>query len=332
LSHNSQALIAGQRFLAGHQMSWILRALMALQVIIFLALGTWFTLHFARVLTVGGCYLLALVVVLGAHCTVTGIQFLLARSVRGDLAPQYRLSRFGALTLYDREVDASMRGIWWANPFLSDVPLPVPAEPHRELAILCVHGYFCTRAIWLPFARAAVARGYYCQALTIEPPFCSIDSYATQIGDAIDALCAASGSQSLVIVAHSMGALAVRSYLRQSQDARVARLVAIGAPHHGTFLAKFSHATNGRQMRRDSLWLEALNAAETPESLSRITSIYSAHDNIVTPYQTAEMPGADNRLLHGLGHVSLVYAAPVWEQVFDAIERDAQSLPDPRVM
>jgi pimeloyl-ACP methyl ester carboxylesterase len=327
VSDEAQAPIAGQHFLAGQQMSWILRALIALQVIAFLAIGAWFTLHFAHALTVGGCYLLALVVVLGVHCSVTGVQFLLARRVRQDLAPQYRLNLAGALSLYDREVDASMRGIWWANPFLNDVPLPVPVEPHRELAILCVHGYFCTRAIWLPFARAAIARGYYCQAVTIEPPFCSIDGYATQIGQAIDALCAASGSNNLVVVAHSMGALAVRAYLRRSQDARVARLVSIGAPHHGTLLAKFSRTANGREMRPDSPWLQTLNATETPMSLSRITSIYSTHDNIVTPYQTAELPGADNRLVHGIGHVSLVYSALVWQQVFDAIESAAKGPP-----
>jgi pimeloyl-ACP methyl ester carboxylesterase len=320
LSLESQTSPARQRFLAGQQMSWILRGLIVFQIVVFLALGAFFAAHFSRVLTTGGCYMLALVIVLGAHCAVTGTQFLLARRARGILEPQYRLKLGAALSLYDREVDASMRGIWWANPFLNDVRLPVPAEPKRELAILCVHGYFCTRAIWLPFARAATARGYYCEALTIEPPFCSVDGYAGQIGEAIDALCAASGSNSLVIVAHSMGALAVRAYLRQTRDTRVVRLVSIGAPHHGTLLARFSRGTNGREMRRDSPWLQALNAAETPESLARITSIYSPHDNIVTPYQSAELPGADNRLVHGIGHVSLVYSTLVWQQIFDAIE------------
>lgn len=314
-------------FLAGKQMAMLLRGLILVQLVAFVALGAWFASHFARIFTVAGCYVLAIVVLISIHCAITGIQFLMARGTREMLPREDQLTFSEAVTAYDREVDASMRGIWWANPFQCDAKLPTPIEPHRALPILCVHGYFCTRAVWLPFVRAAVARGYRCQAVTLEPPFCSISAYAGQIQAALDALALRTGATEVVIVAHSMGALAVRAYLRETHDPRVLRLVTLGAPHHGTTLAKFSRAKNTREMRRDSLWLRELNAAETPESLARITSIYSTHDNIVTPYLTAHLPGADNRLIRGVGHVSLLYSSAVWEQIFAAIEEDPNEAP-----
>jgi len=305
---------------AGSQIAWILRGLIVLQLLACALLGVFFSHHLARFITVAGCYVLALVVVLSVHMLVTGMQFFLAWLGRPPLPKEQRVNFFSALSTYDREIDASMRGIWLANPFFAKAPLAEPSVPLRALPILCVHGYFCTRAVWLPFARTAAARGYRCAAITLEPAFSDIDGYVDAIGRGIDALLAASGSAHLVVVAHSMGALAVRAYLRARPDARVLQLVTLGAPHHGTRLATLSRAANARQMRRESAWLAALNRAETPETLARITSIYSTHDNIVTPYQTAELAGATNRRVCRIGHVSLLYSSLVWDEIFSAIE------------
>ena len=52
--------------------------------------------------------------------------------------------------------------------------------------------------------------------------------------------------RSPVVIAHSMGGLAVRSWLaRQSADARVQRVFTMGSPHRGTWLARFSAMKNG---------------------------------------------------------------------------------------
>ena len=41
-------------------------------------------------------------------------------------------------------------------------------------------------------------------------------------------------------------------------DARLCHVVTIGTPHHGTWLARFGHTPNARQMRPGSNWLVAL--------------------------------------------------------------------------
>ncbi len=66
-----------------------------------------------------------------------------------------------------------------------------------------------------------------------------------------------------VIVVHSMGSLAVRRWwVEQGDETRVRHVLTIGMPHHGTWLARFARARNGRQVQRVSRWLQGLAARE----------------------------------------------------------------------
>jgi triacylglycerol esterase/lipase EstA (alpha/beta hydrolase family) len=121
-----------------------------------------------------------------------------------------------------------------------------------------------------------------------------------------------------VIVAHSMGGLAVRAWLAaQGNPLRAHRIVTIGTPHGGTWLARLARASNGRQMRLQSRWLAELARAEAlhPHPYSRFTCFYGNCDNIVFPPSAATLAGADNRLLSGVAHVHMAYARPIAEEV-----------------
>jgi triacylglycerol esterase/lipase EstA (alpha/beta hydrolase family) len=102
-----------------------------------------------------------------------------------------------------------------------------------------------------------------------------------------------------------MGGLAARAWMRACPGTRVARLVTLGTPHHGTVLANLGLGANAVQMRRDSPWLQALEAAETGDQRARIVSIYTHHDNIVAPQDSSELAGARNVAFGGVGHVAL---------------------------
>ena len=84
---------------------------------------------------------------------------------------------------------------------------------------------------------------------------------------------------------------------------RVCGVVTIGTPHHGTWLAHFSHVTNGRQMQIGGDWLRTLEAREAGQARPPFVCWYSNADNIVFPATTATLPGADNRHLPGVPHV-----------------------------
>jgi triacylglycerol lipase len=63
-------------------------------------------------------------------------------------------------------------------------------------------------------------------------------------------------------------------------------------------------------MRIDSEWLMALRQREAQVQASGsvpTTCWYSNTDNIVFPPSMATLPGADNRLVEGAGHVALAF-------------------------
>ena len=84
--------------------------------------------------------------------------------------------------------------------------------------MLFVHGFFCNRGLWNPWMRRLRAAGIPFVAVNLEPVFGSIDSYASIVEAAVRSLEQATGGAP-VIVAHSMGGLAVRSWLQDEREA-----------------------------------------------------------------------------------------------------------------
>jgi triacylglycerol esterase/lipase EstA (alpha/beta hydrolase family) len=91
-----------------------------------------------------------------------------------------------------------------------------------------------------------------------------------------------------------------------TQDHRVHQVLTLGTPHQGTWLGQWGHTTNGRQMRLDSPWLQALAAAEPSARGSRFVCWYSHCDNIVFPVLSATLPGAALHHIESVGHVAMV--------------------------
>lgn len=261
------------------------------------------------------------------HPAAIAINFAMSR-LHGDPVPApLQVSPWGAIRMFDAELDASMRGFWFATPFLCNRPAPepdppAPVAPH---ALLFVHGYFCNRAIWTSFMRDAAARGHVCDAVTLDEAFASIDRYAAPIDAALDALLARARelgrpARGVVVVAHSMGGLAIRAALQRIDASRVAHVVTLGTPHRGTWAARFGTVENVRQMRLGSPWLAALDAAENEgaRGLPRgaYTTVCSLHDDMVYPQRTALLDGAHAVVLGGIGHVALAYDRHVRRAVF----------------
>jgi len=219
----------------------------------------------------------------------------------------------------------------WLQPFRWNTwpDADVPATPGRA-AVVFVHGFACNRGIWLPWMRAMRRRGLAYTSVNLEPVFGSIDRYAPLIDDAVRRAQSLTGQPPL-LVCHSMGGLAARTWLATTPDAarRVRAVVTIGTPHHGTWLARFTHLTNGRQMRIGSDWLGALQAREQGQERPPFVCWYSNADPIVFPASTARLEGADNRHLQGVAHVAMAFHPAVMESSL-AMLAPAGHQPDPR--
>jgi triacylglycerol esterase/lipase EstA (alpha/beta hydrolase family) len=216
--------------------------------------------------------------------------------------PSFKLTPLGWLRLVLYEFHASLAAS--SIHMLHSTPPHVQAGS-GQLPVLLLHGYACNSGYWTQLSARLRRAGISHAAPDLEPLGADIDQYVAQVHAAIGQLCAAAGAQRVVIVAHSMGGLVARAYLRRYGEAKVARLITLGTPHHGTALAAWGLGRNAAQMRCDSAWLQALDAAEANLQRDMITSIYSHHDNIVAPQDTSRLHGAQHVAVGAIGHVAL---------------------------
>lgn len=176
-------------------------------------------------------------------------------------------------------------------------------------AVLLVHGYLCNAGAWAWLARHLMARGHAVHTVTLEPLFAPIEDYVEPLARRVDEI-AADGAR-VVLIGHSMGGLVCRAYARRFGGARLARIVTLGAPHHGSALAPLGYGANAQDMRPSAAWLRGLAASEAQGLPAPVVSIYSRHDNFVAPQDSSVLAGAQNVPLAGIGHLSLLVSRRV---------------------
>ncbi len=217
----------------------------------------------------------------------------------------------------------------WFRLFPWARPTVVALDGDRGLPVLMLHGFGANSGFWRPLSQRLRRAGISHATVDLEPVLGSIDDYADLIEAQAVMLCAASGATQLIVVGHSMGGLAARAWMRRYGSARVARLVTLGTPHFGSWLASYGSGRNAKQMvppgADPNAWLNRLAASEDAQLRTRVISIRSRHDNIVSPQDAAVLPGADNVALDLIGHVALGFDSAVLDRVIAEITSVRQS-------
>ncbi len=257
------------------------------------------------------------------YVVALGVEFwLLRQSYERD--DSFRPGLSDVITALIGETFAAPRAFLWRQPFRSErIPdRPSTAEPRR--GVVFVHGFFCNRGLWNPWLARLGREQVPFIAVNLEPVFGGIDAYRGTIATAVETLTRTT-SLSPVIVAHSMGGLAVRAWLDAAVDAfPIHRVVTIASPHSGTRLARHAFAANVASMRVDSPWLDALWTREPASTRAKFVCFWSHCDNIVFPTRSATMPEADNRHLRATAHVQMALHPDVIDFVLQLVnEPDA---------
>ncbi|MDQ9170212.1 alpha/beta fold hydrolase [Oxalobacteraceae bacterium R-40] len=262
--------------------------------------------------------------------TIIANNFFISLRYRSVAPEDFRLTWKQVLRLFATEFFASMLSSHWTMAFCSfdkriaDRPVGLPA--------LLIHGYGCNSGYWHSMSRLLLSEHITHYAVDLEPVFADIDEYAPLIDQALAQLCRETGQEKAVIVAHSMGGLVARAYIRKYGTARIAKVITLGTPHRGTGLANFGTGLNSQQMQwqgragqgKASQWLEELEASEDTAIRSLFVSIYSHHDNIISPQTSSHLAGAENIELAGIGHVSLAMNPEVQKIVIAQIKLASQ--------
>jgi len=222
---------------------------------------------------------------------------------------------------------ASTVAFGWRLPWRSNAhPDHLPKSARGQRGVVFIHGFVCNRGIWNTWLARLSKRDRAYVAVNLEPVFARIDDYVEIVERAVRQVEVCTGLAP-VIVAHSMGGLVARAWLRHRASAarsdgheHAARIITIGTPHRGTWMAAFAMSPNARQMRMGSDWLTALSAQEPATLGNLFTCWWSECDQIVFPPPTAELPGSEGRIAPGCGHVALVRHEGIWNDLMRCLD------------
>lgn len=240
-----------------------------------------------------------------------------------SVPPEGRAPVTGRLDAVDaREPESERDGTDGANPPVPVLLVPGWSDGPEELEPLEVR---LLESGW-PLGRVL--------AVEFEDPVGSNRTHAGTVADAVRSLRASTGAPRVDIVAHSMGGLAVRRYLRDAVAGRdsagvtlsdagtlvqrdpetearsegsraspadsisgevpVRRVVFLGTPHAGTAAAWLAWGEGGDEMQPGSPFLDSLNAAPFVPESVEALAVRTPLDLRVIPGESASLPEADN--------------------------------------
>jgi triacylglycerol lipase len=280
-----------------------------------------------RVKLISIALLLGISIIVLLRLLITANNFFLSSRFRSPTPLAYRLNWLQACKLFFGEFKATMATSSWTMPFCAFSKRIVPHA--NTLPVLLIHGYACNSGYWHSMSKALLDAGITHRAIDMEPLTGDIDGYAPSIQEAVEILCKETGSSKIIILAHSMGGLAARAYLRRYGVRHIEKVITLGTPHRGTGVAQFGAGLNCQQMHWtadeqegvSSEWLRELDASETKETRALFVSIYSHHDNIIAPQTSSHLPDASNIELYGIGHVALGYNRDVQALAIDQVRK-----------
>ena len=196
---------------------------------------------------------------------------------------------------------------------------PLPDDGHRP--IVFVHGLAGHPGNFRPlsiYLRRQGRRRLYAVAL----PFgLGAHEQAAWLSDFIDEVLDVNElpDGQVDIVAHSRGGVVSRLALDDVVTARrVATLVTVGTPHRGTVAARYGRTAELDEIRPESAVIARMHA-QLPWAGPRLVCLWSASDPLVVPASHAQVPGATNIELDGLGHCQLLLWPAGWRAAHRAL-------------
>ena len=170
------------------------------------------------------------------------------------------------------------------------------------------------------------------QAVGFDDPWGSNEANARELARAVESLRGLTGAERVDVVAHSMGGLALRHYLRfEGGHERVRRAVFLGTPHRGTAAAMLAWGEGGREMVPGSDFLTRLNADNgVPEEVEAL-AIRTPVDIRVIPGSSAMLLGALNLEICCPTHPQLVEDEETLAAVVNFLRFGREGVPDAEV-
>jgi len=215
-----------------------------------------------------------------------------------------------------------LESFWMLRIYALDHPwrsLPVQqvAQSPKPPLIL-VHGFLCNAAIWRPLLDSGEIGDRSVVALSLEPTYRRFVAQLKALEDCVAQVLRDSPGCKVMLVGHSMGGLLCRAFAAEFPG-RVAGVVCIAAPHHGTWFGNLVYGRENGPPSARSQWLHQFNQ-HTRECINLpALNLWTDQDNIVIPAQGSRLTHTPERKLDGLGHIAAVASATAVGAIVQAI-------------
>lgn len=175
-----------------------------------------------------------------------------------------------------------------------EAPAVAAALEPDPVPVLLVPGWSDDAEQLTPLRNRFLAAGWAdstVMTLSFEDPVGSNRSHARAVALAVQQLQEATGAPRVDVVAHSMGGLALRYYLRNGGGDELRRVAFLATPHRGTYAAYVAWGEGGREMSPGSDFLASLNESflPLPEGVEGIT-VRTPVDLHILPPESATLP------------------------------------------
>ena len=183
--------------------------------------------------------------------------------------------------------------------------------------VLLVHGYMANKSNWYFVERALRGVGFdRIHAMNYRAYRANVDELAQICLLRAHEVMAASGSDRIHLVGHSLGGLVIRKATQSCGLTEAASVVTVATPHGGVDLARLSplvrdHNTIGVQLRPGSDFLRKMWAESHPMPDTRFVAYYSNLDLLVQGRRAMMLEpalAATNVLMKDQGHLSIMLA------------------------
>lgn len=187
----------------------------------------------------------------------------------------------------------------------------------RAHPVLLVPGYLMNRSCWHFLATWLRGRGWdRVYAMDNRPFNGRVELFAEQLEREVQALCASTGSETVDLVAHSMGGvIAAHWILHHGGASRVRRLVTLGSPLGGTRMAVFALLREGQDLYPQAPVILGLDRLPV-----EAIHLWSEQDHLVIPSENATPPWAGrSRRLPWMGHLEMLTNLRAFRAVGEAL-------------
>jgi triacylglycerol lipase len=141
---------------------------------------------------------------------------------------------------------------------------------------------------------------------------------AAEIRDDVNRIISKTGATKVDIIAHSMGSISSRYYLKNlGGDAKIDAWVSLAGPNHGTDYVENQNCTFTpcKEIVPGSAFLVALNGGDETPGLVRYATWRSTCDTTILPTQSVVLSGATNNLSACVAHFNFLVDDTVYSQV-----------------